>query len=136
MSVEIASRVLRDFRRIAVVGISDRPERDSHRVASYLMAVGYEVVAVNPNVERVLGLDCWPSLRAAPGPIEVACVFRRSELVPPVVDDAIAAGAKAVWMQDGVVHEEAAARARAAGLLVVMDRCMMRDHANGLGRAR
>jgi uncharacterized protein len=136
MSVEIASRVLRDFRRIAVVGISDRPERDSHRVASYMMAVGYEVVGVNPNVEQVLGMKIWPSLRDVPGPIEVVDVFRRSELVPPVVDDAIAVGARAIWMQDGVVHEQAAARARAAGLLVVMDRCMMRDHANGLGRTR
>lgn len=136
MSVEVASRILREFRRIAVVGISDRPERDSHRVASYLLGVGYDVVAVNPNVSQVLGLRCWPGLREAPGPVDVACVFRRSELVAPVVDDAIAIGARAIWMQDGVVHEEAASRARAAGLLVVMDRCMMRDHANGLGRGR
>jgi predicted CoA-binding protein len=136
MSVEVASRILHDFRRIAVVGISDRPERDSHRVASYLQGVGYDVVPVNPNVAQVLGLRCWPSLREAPGPVEVVCVFRRSELVLPVVDDAIAVGARAIWMQDGVVHEEAAARARAAGMLVVMDRCMMRDHAGGLGRTR
>jgi predicted CoA-binding protein len=132
MSVEIASRILRDFRRIAVVGISDRPERDSHRVASYMMAVGYEVVGVNPNVDQVLGLTIWPSLREVPGPIEVVDVFRRSELVEPVVDAAIRVGAKAVWMQDGVVNEAAAAKARAAGLLVVMDRCMLRDHAAGL----
>jgi predicted CoA-binding protein len=87
---------------------------------------------VNPQVEQVLGLRCWPSLAAAPGPIEVVDVFRRSELVDPVVDGAIAVGAKAVWMQDGVVNEAAAARARAAGLLVVMNRCMLRDHARGL----
>ena len=80
----------------------------------------------------MLGQRCWPSLEDAPGPIEVVDVFRRSELVPPVVDAAIRVGAKAVWMQDGVVHEDAAAKARAAGLLVVMDRCMMRDHAMGL----
>lgn len=130
---DTAARILREFRRVAVVGISDRPERDSHRVAAYLQRVGYEIVPVNPNVREVLGLRCWPSLDDAPGPIEVVDVFRRSELVPPVVDAAIRVGARAVWMQDGVIHEEAAAKARAAGLLVVMDRCMLRDHASGLG---
>jgi predicted CoA-binding protein len=129
---DVAARILREFRRVAVVGISDRPERDSHRVAAYLQRVGYTIVPVNPNVTTVLGLPCWPSLEAAPGPIEVVDVFRRSELVEPVVDAAIAVGAKAVWMQDGVVNERAAAKARAAGLLVVMDRCMLRDHASGL----
>ena len=128
----VAARILREFRRVAVVGISDRPERDSHRVAAYLQRVGYTIVPVNPNVTTVFGLRCWPSLEAAPGPIEVVDVFRRSELVEPVVDAAIAVGAKAVWMQDGVVNERAAAKARAAGLLVVMDRCMLRDHASGL----
>src|SRR5215510_5089084 len=130
---DVAARILREFRRVAVVGISDRPERDSHRVAAYLQRAGYTIVPVNPRVGEVLGLRCWPSLEAAPGPIEVVDVFRRSELVDPVVDGAIAVGAKAVWMQDGVVNEPAAVRARAAGLLVVMDRCMLRDHAAGLG---
>ena len=130
---DVAAPILREFRRIAVVGISDRPERDSHRVAAYLQRAGYTIIPVNPLVEHVLGERCWPSLEAAPGPIEVVDVFRRSELVPPVVDAAIAVGAKAIWMQDGVVHEGAAAKARAAGLLVVMDRCMLRDHASGLG---
>ena len=125
---EVAARILREFRRVAVVGISDRPERDSHRVAAYLQQVGYTVIPVNPNVREVLGLRCWPSLEEAPRPIEVVDVFRRSEEVPPIVEDAIAIGAKAVWMQDGVIHEAAAARARAAGLLVVMNRCMLRDH--------
>ncbi len=129
---EIAARILREFRRVAVVGISDRPGRDSHRVAAYLQRAGYTIIPVNPNVGQVLGLRCWPSLEAAPGPIEVVDVFRRSELVEPVVDGAIAIGAKAVWMQDGVVNERAAAKARASGLLVVMDRCMLRDHASGL----
>ena len=129
---EVAARILREFRRIAVVGISDRPERDSYRVAAYLERVGYTIIPVNPNVREVLGKRCWPSLDDAPGPIEVVDVFRRSELVDPVVDAAIRVGAKAVWMQDGVVNEAAAARARAAGLLVVMDRCMLRDHAAGL----
>jgi predicted CoA-binding protein len=129
---ETAARILRELRRVAVVGISDRPERDSHRVAAYLQRAGYTIIPVNPNVDEVLGLRCWPDLELAPKPIEVVDVFRRSELVPPVVEAAIRVGARAVWMQDGVVHEEAAARARAAGLLVVMDRCMLRDHAAGL----
>src|SRR5215472_7630520 len=103
--VDVAARILREFRRIAVVGISARPERDSHRVAAYLQHAGYTVVPVNPNIDEVLGQRCWPSLDEAPGPIEVACVFRRSELVPPVVDAAIRVGVRAVWMQDGVVHE-------------------------------
>lgn len=129
---DVAARILREYRRIAVVGISERPERDSHRVAAYLQRAGYTIIPVNPNVTRVLGERCWPSLEDAPGPIEVVDVFRRSELVEPVVDGAIRVGAKAVWMQDGVVNEAAAAKARAAGLLVVMDRCMLRDHAVGL----
>ena len=129
---DVAARILREFRRIAVVGISDRPERDSHRVAAYLQRAGYTIIPVNPNVAHVLGEQCWPSLDDAPGPIEVVDVFRRSELVEPVVAAAIRVGAKAVWMQDGVVNEDAAEKARAAGLLVVMNRCMLRDHAAGL----
>lgn len=125
---EIAERILRDFHRIAVVGISDNPARPSHRVASYLRDAGFEILPVNPLLSRWRDLPCYPSLRDAPGLIEVVDVFRRSELVPPVVDDAIAVGARAVWMQDGVIHHAAAGKAHAAGLLVVMDRCMLRDH--------
>lgn len=127
-----AGQVLRSFRRIAVVGISPRPERDSHEVARYLKAHGYEIVPVNPTVDAVLGERCWPSLEQVPGPIDVVDVFRRSELAGEVVDSAIAVGAKAVWMQDGVIDEAAAKRAEDAGLLVVMDRCMLRDHRAGL----
>jgi predicted CoA-binding protein len=123
-----AETILRRFRRIAVVGVSDRPERPSHYVAQYLIDAGYEVTPVNPQLPHVLGRPCYPDLAAVPTPVEVVDVFRRSELVPPIVDAAIAIGARAVWMQDGVVHEAAAAKARAAGLLVVMDRCMLRDH--------
>lgn len=124
VAVEILSR----YRRFAVVGISDNPARPSFRVASYLREAGFEIVPVNPLIARWRDLPCYPSLRAAPGPIEVVDVFRRSALVDPVVDDAIAVGTRAVWMQDGVINPAAAARARAAGLLVVMDRCAMRDH--------
>ena len=123
-----AATILRTFHRVAVVGISDRPERPSHYVSRYLIDVGYDVVPVNPLLARVYERPCYPDLRTIPEPVEVVDIFRRSELVPPVVDDAIAIGAKAIWMQDGVVHEAAAAKARAAGLLVVMDRCMLRDH--------
>ena len=125
---EIAARILRDFHRVAVVGISDNPARPSHRVASYLRDVGFEIIPVNPLLTRWRDLPCYASLRDAPRPIDVVDVFRRSELVPPVVEDAIAVGARAVWMQDGVTHDAAADTARAAGLLVVMDRCMLRDH--------
>jgi predicted CoA-binding protein len=123
-----AEAVLRRFRRIAVVGVSENPERPSHYVAQYLIDTGYEVTPVNPLLPAVLGRRCYPDLRAIEARIEVVDVFRRSELVPPIVDDAIAVGAQAVWLQDGVVHEAAAAKARAAGLIVVMNRCMLRDH--------
>jgi predicted CoA-binding protein len=123
-----AADILRRFRRVAVVGLSDNPSRPSYEVASYLRGVGYDIVAVNPTLTRWRDLPAYPDLRAVPGPVEVVDVFRRSELVEPVVDDAIAIGARAIWMQDGVIHHGAAARARAAGLLVVMDRCMLRDH--------
>lgn len=123
-----AEAILRRFRRIAVVGVSDRPERPSYYVSRYLIDAGYEVACVNPRLARVHDRPCHPDLRAVPGPLEVVDVFRRSELAGAVVDEAIALGARAVWMQDGVVDEPAARRARAAGLLVVMDRCMLRDH--------
>ena len=123
-----AEIALQRFRRVAVVGISDRPERPSHYVARYLLDAGFDVVPVNPALATVLDRPCYPDLRSIPTAVEIVDVFRRSALVPPVVDEAIAVGAKVIWMQDGVVHEEAAAKARAAGLLVVMDRCMLRDH--------
>jgi predicted CoA-binding protein len=124
----VAAHILRTFRRIAVVGLSDNPARPSYEVAQYLRAAGYHIVPVNPLIAGWEDLPAYPDLRAAPGPIEVVDVFRRAELVEPVVADAIAIGARAVWMQDGVVNLAAAAAARAAGLLVVMDRCMLRDH--------
>jgi predicted CoA-binding protein len=130
-----AETILCRFTTIAVVGVSDRPERPSHYVSRYLLDAGYDVVPVNPQLAHVHDRRCYPDLRVVPTVIEVVDIFRRSALVPPVVDDAIAIGARAIWMQDGVVHEAAAAKARAAGLLVVMDRCMLRDHqALGLPR--
>ena len=120
--------ILTQYRRVAVVGLSPRPDRPSHEVALYLKGHGYEIVPVNPTATQILGLRCYPDLRSIPGPVEVVDIFRRSEEVGPIVDEAIAIGAKAVWMQDGVVNEGAEAKARQAGLKVVMNQCMMREH--------
>ena len=119
--------------RVAVVGISADPSRPSHEVASYLRRVGYEILPVNPGLTNWEGLACHPNLTAVPPPVEVVDIFRRSDQVGPIVDEAIAIGARAIWMQMGVIDEAAAARARAAGLLVVMDRCMLREHAKTQG---
>jgi len=116
-------------KRIAVVGHSDDPSRDSHRVGRYLAAHGYEVFAVNPAGRSTPGLTFYPDLASVPGPIDVVDIFRRVEFIPAIVDEAIRVGAGAVWMQDGLAHNASAAKARAAGLTVVQGRCMMRDHA-------
>jgi predicted CoA-binding protein len=121
--------ILTASKTVAVVGLSDDPGRASHHVAAYLQEHGYRIIPVNPAVTEVLGERAYASLRDVPGPVDLVDVFRRSEAVPGVVDDAIAVGAKAVWMQEGVVHEGAAAKARAAGLKVVMDRCTLKEHA-------
>jgi len=126
--LEEARVILRRARRIAVVGLSDKPHRPSHGVARYLKDQGYEIVPVNPQVREVLGLRSYPSLRDVPGPVDVVQIFRRPEFVPEVVEEAISVGAWAVWMQEGVRHEAAARRAREAGLRVVMDACMAVVH--------
>ena len=115
--------ILDTYRTFAVVGLSDRPSRPSYSVAAFLKDHGYRIVPVNPNVVEVHGEKCWPDLPSIPFPIQVVDIFRRSELVLPVVEDAIRIGAKVVWMQLGVINEEAARLARDAGLEVVMDRC-------------
>ncbi len=122
--------ILTDARTIAVVGLSDKPERDSHEVALYLQAQGYRIVPVNPMLSEVLGEKSYPSLAAIPPDlhVDIVDVFRRSEQVPPVVDEAIARGAKVVWMQLGVAHPEAAAKARAAGATVIENQCIMVRH--------
>ena len=112
---------LSNSRTIAVVGLSPDPERDSHRVAKYLQAQGFRIIPVNPNAHRVLGETSYPSLKSVPVPVDMVNIFRRSEYVLPVVEEAIELGAKYIWMQDGVINEEAAERALKAGLLVVMD---------------
>ena len=126
---DVVEKILRSAKTIAVVGLSPDPARPSHGVARYLQRAGYRIIPVNPNVDEVLGERAYPTLSRLPGPVDVVDIFRRSEFVGPIVDEAIAIGAGAVWLQDGVVDEAAAGRARAAGLDVVMDDCMMRCHA-------
>ncbi len=124
------TEILSRARTIAVVGLSDKPERDSNEVARYLRSVGYRIVPVNPMLPQVLGETSYPSVAAIPAdiPIDIVDIFRRSDQVPPVVDDALRRGAKVLWMQLGVEHAEAAARARAAGATVVENLCIMVQH--------
>jgi predicted CoA-binding protein len=128
--------LLREATTIAVVGLSPNPDRDSHSVAAYLQSQGYRIIPVNPTVAEVLGEPSYPDLLAVPHPIDIVQVFRRSEAVPPIVDQAIQIGAKAVWMQMGIIHEQAAAEARAAGLEMVMNSCMRVVHRSLMGRTK
>jgi predicted CoA-binding protein len=125
--------ILEKYKRIAMVGLSGNEFRPSHFAAKYLLAEGYEVIPVNPREKEILGQVSYPSVTAIPGAVEVVDIFRETAAVPGIVDEAIAVGAKVVWMQLGVVHEEAAEKARAAGLEVVMDRCMKIEHARFFG---
>lgn len=125
--------LLQNARTIAVVGHSDKPHRTSYRIASYLRQAGYEVYAVNPAITEVDGQPVYPDLASVPVPIDIVDVFRRSEYLQGVVDEAIQVGAKAVWAQVGVEDIQAAATAEAAGLPMVMDRCIMVDHRSLLG---
>jgi len=126
--VSIEEKILNSCRVIAVVGLSPKPDRPSYKVASYLKEQGYQVIPVNPRAREILGKVCYPDLSSVPEAIDVVDVFRRSEEVPAVVEEAIKIGAKALWMQEGVINKQAAARAREARLLVVMDKCMFKEH--------
>jgi predicted CoA-binding protein len=119
--------ILEKYKRIAVVGLSNHTWRASYGVSRFMQTVGYEITPVNPNEREVLGHKAYPTLDDVPDPIEIVNIFRRSEFVPEIVDAAIRRGAKVVWMQEGVIHEEAAQRARAAGIEVVMDRCILKE---------
>ena len=121
-------KILTESKTIAVVGLSPKEDRPSYRVAYYLKSKGYRIIPVNPNAQEILGEKSYPDLRSIPGKIDVVDIFRKSEDVLPVVDEAIQTGAKAVWMQEDIVNEPAAQKARSAGLLVVMDRCMLKEH--------
>ncbi len=122
--------ILRNFRTIAVVGISPKEDRPSYIVASYLKSKGYRIIPVRPDGDVILGEKVFHSLSEIPKEIrvEVVDIFRRSEDVPPIVEEAIQRGAKAIWMQEGVIHKEAGEKAEKAGLKVVMDRCMKKEH--------
>ena len=133
---QLIERMLREAKTIAVVGMSDKPSRASFNIGRYLAQHGYKVLPVNPVLESVLGMPCYPDLESAQaaakqagGGIDIVNVFRASENVPPIVDDVIRLGIKYVWLQDGVVHQEAVARAEQAGVGCVQDDCIYRRHA-------
>lgn len=125
--------ILLSAKTIASVGLSSNQEKESYWIVSYLKDQGYRVIPVNPTADEILGETSYPDLESVPEPIDVVQVFRRPEDVPPVVDSAIKAGAKVVWMQEGIVNEEAAQKAREAGLQVVMDACMRVTHRRLIG---
>jgi predicted CoA-binding protein len=124
----VGENLLRSAKTIAVVGLSSRRSRPSYGVSEYMQSRGYRIIPVNPNETEVLGEKAYAALDEIPGHVDIVNVFRRSELVPEIVDAAIRIGARGVWMQEGVVNDDAAARARAAGLEVVMDHCILKEH--------
>ncbi len=123
------TEILKSSKTIAVVGLSNRKFRPSYGVAEYLQKAGYRIIPVNPQESEVLGEKSYARLENVPEKIDIVDIFRRSEFVPEIVDAAIRIGARAVWMQEGVIHDEAAEAARKAGLVVVMDHCMLKEHA-------
>jgi predicted CoA-binding protein len=125
--------ILLSAKTIASVGLSSNQEKESYWIVLYLKEQGYRIIPVNPTADEILGEKSYPDLESIPEKIDVVQVFRKPEDVPPVVDGAIKVGAKVVWMQEGIVHEEAAQKARAAGLLVVMDACMRGTHRRLIG---
>jgi uncharacterized protein len=122
------TEVLQRAKTIAVVGLSDNPLRPSHGVAAYLQTQGYRIVPVNPQIQSALGEKAYPSLLDVPEKIDIVDIFRRPEFVEEVVDQAIQLTVPAIWMQEEVIHEKAAQKARAAGIFVVMDRCILLEH--------
>lgn len=120
--------ILKEGHTVAVVGLSPKPDRPSYAVAQYLQSQGYRIVPINPNAQEILGEKAYPALLSVPEKVDIVDIFRRPDEVPPVVDEAIGIGAKVVWMQEGIVHDGAARRAREAGLKVVMNRCMKKEH--------
>ena len=125
---ELIDEILHKVKTIAVVGLSPKPGRASLNIAKYLRNQGYRIFAVNPRIKDWLGEEVYPSLTAIPEKVELANVFRKAEEIPAVVDDAIAAGVKYLWIQEGIVNEEAAQKAENAGIRVVMDRCIFHEH--------
>jgi predicted CoA-binding protein len=122
------AELLQRAKTIAVVGLSGDPFRPSHDVSAYMQSRGYRIIPVNPNIRQCLGEKAYPSLLDVPGPIDLVNIFRRPEFVEEVVDQAIKLNVPAIWTQEGVVHEKAAEKARQAGIFVVMDRCILKEH--------
>ena len=131
--IESLRRILQDYRRVAIVGLSADWSRPSYFAAKYLLDHGYDVIPVNPKYEDILGQKCYPDLLSIPGQVDIVDLFQKTERIPPFVEDAIKIGAKVVWMQLGIIHDDAAARASEAGLEVVMDRCMKIEYARLFG---
>jgi len=125
---EKIAELLRSAKTIAVVGLSNNPARTSNGVSAYMQSQGYRIIPVNPAISEALGEKAYPTLSEVPEKIDIVNVFRRPEHVPEVVDEAIRLGVPAIWMQEGVVHEAAAEKARQAGIFVVMNRCILKEH--------
>jgi len=122
------SEIFESARTIAVVGVSSKRYRPSYGVTEYMQRAGYRIIPVNPQETEVLGEKSYPDLDSVPEPVDIVDIFRRSEFVPDIVDAAIRKGVKVIWMQEGVIHEEAARRAEAAGVTVIMDHCILKEH--------
>ena len=122
--------ILEKYKTVAIVGLSPKAERDSYKVAKYLKEQGYGIVPVNPGQKQILGEKSYPNLKAIPFPVDIVDIFRRPEAIPPIVDDAVDIGARVVWMQLGIAHNQAAEKARKAGLQVVMNKCIKIEHMN------
>jgi predicted CoA-binding protein len=126
----IEADVLKNYRKVAIIGVSANVEKASNIVGKYLIQHGFDIFPVNPSESEILGQKAYPNLAAIPDRVEIVDIFRKSEDVGPIIDEAIRIGAKVVWMQEGVKNEEAATKARQAGLLVIMDKCMKKTHEN------
>ncbi len=126
---DVVAALLEKYKTLTVVGLSSKAMRPSHGVASYMQTHGYRIIPVNPNETSVLGEKAYPSIDEVPEPVELVVIFRRPEYVPDIVEAALRRGAKVIWMQEGVIHEDAARRAREAGLEVIQDRCILKEHA-------
>jgi len=129
-TTEEIAEILQHSKTIAVIGASLKPERPSHWISVYLKEQGYKVIPVNPGLKEVLGDKCYKSLSEIPEPVDIVDIFRVPSAVPAIVEEAIAKKAKVIWMQQGIVHNEAAAKAKAAGLKVIQNKCIYQEHAN------
>ncbi len=127
--------ILKNNTTIAVVGLSPKPERPSNQVAKYMLETGYQIIPVNPGHHQILNQPCYPDLLSVPGNIDIVNIFRRSEQVLPVVQDAIKKKAQVIWMQEGIINEEAAKLAKEHDLFVIMDRCIKIDHQQYVNRS-